>query len=417
MRHCHNKGRKHVTTVLCWSAAALAVVPGLAGGGDWLGFRGTDSRGYSTQTNLPTGDDLDQCIAWKEEIPGRAVSGPIVVDGRVITTSSGGPHDDQLYVVALDAQTGQELWQRGFWATGRTMHHPTSALAAPTPASDGRLIFAFYSSNDLICLDLDGNLKWLRGLTADYPDCYNDTGMASSPAVIGDTVIVQLECQGDSFAAGLDKRTGETLWRAKRQAGANWASPITLRSTRGDSVLLQSPDRLTAHDARTGQMLWSYDAACSSIPTATTDGRQVYLPSGGLTALRLDDQGHARSPQVGWKENRLAPGSASPIVADGRVYIINGGGVLVTGDARTGKVLGQLRLSGTFWATPVVAGDRLYAVNQDGLLQVVRLSSEDAKGEVVARHELGEGVFGSPAIGDGALYIRGEKHLWRIAGK
>ncbi|MEZ6108579.1 MAG: PQQ-binding-like beta-propeller repeat protein [Pirellulaceae bacterium] len=102
---------------------------------------------------------------------------------------------------------------RRFWATGRPFSHPTSANAAPTPVSDGERIYAFYSSNDMVCLTLDGDLVWYRGLTFDYPKAANDVGMASSPVIAGDVVVVQIENQGDSFVAGIDRLTGETRWR------------------------------------------------------------------------------------------------------------------------------------------------------------------------------------------------------------
>jgi outer membrane protein assembly factor BamB len=392
-----------------WSRAAARAE-------DWLAFRGNNARSHSSQTGLPTEEKLAEAIAWKKAIPGRAVSGPIVVGGRVIVTSSDGPKDDRLYVVCFDAETGRRLWQRAFWATGRTLHHPTSAVAAPTPASDGQRIFAFYSSNDLICLDLDGNLQWLRALTADYPGAYNDTGMASSPCVVGDTVVVQMECQGDSFAIGLDKRTGENRWRVERFPSANWTSPVACNMNGREAVLLQSSDRLTAHDPQTGEQLWAYKAECSSIPSLTLDGDAVLLPSGGMTALRLPS-GDEASPSVLWKQNRLAPSAASPVACNQRVYIINGAGVLVAASCQNGEILEQLRLAGTYWATPVVAGDYLYAVNQDGLLQVVRLPRGSGKAEIVARCEFGEPVLGSPAVGDGALFIRSLQHLWKLAGK
>lgn len=379
---------------------------------DWSQFRGPRGASYSAQASLPADDSIADAVAWKKQLPGRAVSGPIVVRNRVIATASDGPKDEQLYVVCHDADTGEQLWQRKFWATGRTLHHPTSATAAPTPVSDGEHVFAFFSSNDLICLDLDGNLQWLRGLTADHPAAYNDTGMASSPLVSGDTVVVQVECFGDSFAAGLNKQTGETRWRIPRAATANWASPLLLNRPKGDLVLLQSSDRLSAHEPHTGKEVWSYLAKCDTIPSLTSVGDVLFLPAGGITALRVD--GHSQ-PTLYWKENRLAPSNASPVVVGERLYVINGAGVLVCGDAQTGDVKWQARLTGSFWATPVVAGSHLYAVNQDGLLQIVRLPESEGKGEVVARYELGEGAFGSPAIGDGAMFVQSERHLWKIA--
>ena len=112
---------------------------------------------------------IEHNVAWKTAIPGRGVSSPILVAGKVIVTAASGFKQDRLHVLCIDAKTGPIDWERQFWATGRTLCHPTSSVAANTPSSDGKRIFAFFSSNDLACLDLDGNLLWYRGLTHDFP--------------------------------------------------------------------------------------------------------------------------------------------------------------------------------------------------------------------------------------------------------
>jgi outer membrane protein assembly factor BamB len=374
---------------------------------DWLSFRGGAS-GSAQRAPVVSGEER---VAWKAELPGRGVSGPIVVDGSVVATSATGADQRRLHVSCFDSATGKPRWERQFWATGRTICHPTSSVAAPTPASDGQRIFAFFSSNDLICLDLDGNLLWYRGLAYDYPHAGNDIGMASSPVVVGETVVVQIENQGDSFAAGLDTATGETRWRVDRDREANWASPVAMRGAtpKDDLVLLQSGSKITAHQPRTGKLAWSFDAACSTIPTAAVVDDVVYLPATSLTALRY--RSGSAAVEILWENSKLLPGSASPVVHQGRVYALNRAGVLNCGTAADGQPAWQLRLKGPVWATPAAAGDRLYVVNQDGLLQIVQLGD---KGELAGEKELGEEVLGSPAVADG-LYIRGAKHLFKIS--
>jgi outer membrane protein assembly factor BamB len=382
---------------------------------DWLQFRGSENSSIAAGAKLPTRICESENIAWKVPLPGNGVSGPIVVGERVYVTASSGPVvQDRLQVLCFDTNTGNQLWKREFWATGRCFHHPTSANAAPTPASDGERIFAFYSSNDLACLDLAGNLLWYRGLASDYPKAGNDVGMASSPLVIGKTVVVQIENQGDSFAAGIDTETGETRWRVERKPGANWCSPTALRGADGkDLVLLQSSDGLSAHDPLTGEQVWKYKISCSGIPSTTTVGDKIYLPAKGLTVLTATPE--STEPELAWDSNRLSPGNASPIILGDKVYVLPKGGVLTCGSADNGDLLWQLRLKGTFWATPVVAGEHMYCVNQDGQCLVVNLAGE--KGELVATADLGERFLASPAASSDALYLRGDKHLWKIAEK
>jgi outer membrane protein assembly factor BamB len=235
--------------------------------------------------------------------------------------------------------------------------------------------------------------------------------MASSPVVAQQTVVVQIENQGDSFVAAIDARNGQTRWQIARPRRANWSSPVITQTRTGESmVLVKSGDGLDAHDLRSGLHRWSYRIDADGIPSIATLPGTIFLPAGGLTVLDLASDGTA--PRVRWSNNRVNPGPTSPVVADDRVYGINSAGVLTCADQADGKVLWQLRLQGTFWATPVLLGDHLYCFNDAGLAQVVRLGD---KGHVVATHPLGETIQGSPAVADGALYVRSDQSLWKIA--
>lgn len=406
MQHVH-----HTLTVLLLLATTASAA-------DWLQFRGNDQRGIVADTNVPTewnvGTQADgsdsKNIAWKHKLPGRGVSSPIVVRGKVIATSASGALQERLHVHCFDAASGKLAWERQFWATGRTFCHPTSSVAACSPASDGQHIFAFFSSNDLICLDLEGNLKWYRGLTYDYPTAANDVGMSSSPVVVGQTVIVQVENKGESFAAGIDAYSGETRWKHARKADMCWTSPSLMPTPAGPVVLLQSTDRLTAHDPASGKQLWTFDKECKGIPSAVSSGDIAFIPSGGITAVRNSAGGG--SPEVLWSTNKLDPGTPSPIVVDDKVLVVNGAGALTAANTNDGEVAWRVRLKGSYWATPVVAGKHLYVVNRDGIGQVVKLGKE---GEIVAENKFGEPVVATPAIADGALYVRGDSTLFKVA--
>lgn len=389
----------------------LAVLVVSLSGADWREFRGPQGSSIAVDAKLPLKFSEKENIAWKTPLIGRGPSSPIVVNNRVFLTSSMGARQEKLVVECIDALSGKSLWRRQSWATGRTLTHPTSANAAPTPASDGQRVFAFYSSNDLICYDLDGNLQWYRGLAHDYPKAGNDVGMSSSPIVVGKTVVVQIENFGESFAAGLDAETGETLWKVDRKAISNWCSPGVLKLKDGrDVVLLQSPNILTAHDPVTGQQLWQYEAECANIPSVVSTSGKVFLPAKGLTVLDLNE---GTAPKFVWESNQLNPGPASPIVDGNFIYAMNRAGVLTCADATTGKILWQQRIGGTFWATPVIAGGHMYCINQEGKAKIVKLGGE--KPEVVGEGELGETIQGSPAVAGNALFIRSDKHLWKIA--
>jgi outer membrane protein assembly factor BamB len=402
---------------LCGSIVVVLFIVG-AVRADWLAFRGdgtstAPSERPPVKWNVESGEN----VGWKIPLAGKGVSGPIVVGDNVILTASSGPRESRLHVSCFDSTTGNERWTRQFWATGSTLCNPMTAVACNTPASDGQLVFAQFSSNDLVCLDLAGNLVWFRGLNFDYPAARNDTGMAASPAVIGDTVVVQIECQGDSFAAGLNKFTGQDRWRIPRAPKPNWSSPVVLRGdgkkAAGDIVLLQSADELTAHEPATGKLLWKLDSGGDAITSSVAADDLLFVPTNGIRAVRIPRESAAA--ETAWTAPRLGFGAASPVLHEDRIYTVNRAGVLNCGSTADGKLLWQLRLKGAFWATPVLAGEHLYLVNQDGLVHVVKLHG-DKQGELVAENDLGEKVLASPALSGNAIYYRTEKHLWKIGG-
>jgi outer membrane protein assembly factor BamB len=296
------------------------------------------------------------------------------------------------------------------------MTFPKTCNAAPTPASDGRNVFALYSSNDLVCLDLDGNLKWFRGLAYDHPNVSNSLGMASSPIVIGNTLVAQMENDSESLATGIDVETGESKWTNQRPKRANWTSACTLLKEAGndeDLVLLQSSEGIAAIHPATGKTAWSYTDGAATIPSSVVARGIVYIPSHGITALR-PPQGSA-NPEMLWRVGKLGPDTSSPIVYDGRIYSINKAGVLTCADTRKGDEKWRLRLEGPFSGSPVVADGLVYIFNELGLGQVIKPG--DASGELVAQNDLKETFLCTPAVANGGIYIRSDKTLWKIGAR
>jgi len=396
---------KSVLLSLC-----CVVIFGAQAFGDWRQFRGNDVNGVAESEAAP--ESLSE-IAWKTPLPGRGLSGPIVVGEHVVVTSSSGVDQNRLHVQCFDAKTGEEEWHRQFWATGRTMCHRKMCVATPTPASDGERIFAFYSSNDVICLDLDGHLLWYRGLTYDYPNASNSLGMASSPIVVGDTLVVQVESDAEAFAVGLNTQNGLERWKIDRPRKANWSSPTLYRGGKDEETLalLQSSKGLQAVDPRTGKEVWQYTDGASTIPSTAVAGNRIYVPSHGITALKPNPASSA--PEMLWQENRLSPSTASPFVSGDKIYTVNRAGVLNCASVSDGKRRWQLRLKGPFSASPVGAGGKIYLFNETGLGQVVQPGEKS--GEIVESHNFDETILGTPALSDGAIYLRSDDNLYKIA--
>lgn len=380
---------------------------------DWPKFRGGSSNAVELDADLPVEFDgaTGKNVAWKVSIPGRSVGGAIVVGNQVITTASDGMDERRVRLLSYDVETGMQNWVQEFVARGRPYCHPTSANAAPTPTSDGKRVYAFYSSNDLACVDLDGNLVWYRSLTSDFVKAFNDTGMSSSPIIVDGVCIVQIECQGESFAAGLDADNGTLLWKKDRPRKANWSSPISYKNSEGKSVVvIQSGSDLVGLDPQSGEQVWMKPLACSTVPSSLVFENRLYVPSRGVVALDLSSSGE---PSELWKSSRIGIDSASPLVIKDRIYTIKGPAVCA-GDIYTGDVKWQARVAdGTVWSSPVVAKDRMYLFAIDGKCSVTQLG--ETEGVRLALNELGEDVLGTPAIAGNAMYVRSVSSLWKIA--
>ena len=389
-------------------SVALMCADGFAA--DWRQFRGNDANSVAVGESLPTELSGDT-IAWKTPLPGRGLSGPIIIGNNVFVSASSGYTQDRLHVICVNAVSGKQLWERQFSATGRTMTHDKMCNATPTMASDGKHVFAFFSSNDLVCLDLDGRIQWFRGLGSEFPNASNSLGMSSSPIVIGSTIVVQVESDAEAFACGIDAVSGETKWQIERPRAANWTSPSLLPAT-GDHpalALLQSSKGLTAVDPETGTIVWDFDKGAATIPSATVDAGAILIPSNGLTAIR---PGGGSFEEL-WNSSDLSPSTSSPVVIEGTAFVLNSAGVISAGDAKTGERKWQLRLRGDFSSTPVAAGGYLYLFSESGTAFVVRPEAD--KGTIVSELDLAETILCSPGVADGALYVRSDGHLFKLA--
>lgn len=378
---------------------------------DWLNFRGPGGTGLSPGCESLPADLTPDTIAWEADLPGRGLSSPVIVGDRVFITAASGHEQKQLHVICLATGDGARIWERKFWATGRTMCHQKTCVAAPSPASDGKTVFALYSSNDLVALDLEGNILWMRGLTLDYPNASNSLGLSSSPIVADDTLVIQIENDSESFAAGLDVDTGLNRWKIDRPKAANWTSPVLLTLDSAPVAALQSRSGVLGVHPSTGSPVFEFQTGASTIPSSVPSGDILFVPSQGLTAVRPGTSG-GDTAKI-WNEGGQRPGTASPIAVGDRAYTINGAGVLSCANGETGERLWRLRLKGPFSASPVSTGTHLYVFNEKGIGQCVDLTGET--GQIVSEIELGETVLSTPALSDNALYVRSDETLWKFS--
>jgi outer membrane protein assembly factor BamB len=405
--HAHRK-------VGAWAAALAALAAGAAAAGDWTQFRGPGGTAVAEEVGLPDRWTAAEGLRWKADLPGRGLSSPAVAGGNVFVTASSGYKEGRLHVLCFDAATGAKRWERQFAPTGNTTCHPKTCMAAPCPVSDGRNVYALFATGDLAALDADGNLLWYRSLVGDYPNVTNQVGMAASPVLYKDTLLLPLENVGDSFAAGIDTKTGKNRWKNERPRDINWVSPLVADLGGAPAAVFQTSKDVTAYDPATGKVRWSLsDLKTGSIQSPAPCGELILVPGEREVYALRTGPGDA-TPEVVWKSNKLVATYATPVYHKGRVYGLNNANVVSCLDAKTGAPVWQQRVKGPVSASPVIADGKLYVVNEEGVTTVLKLGD---KPKVLATNPVGETVLATPSVAGGAIYLRSDGHLFCIGAK
>ncbi|MEZ6129786.1 MAG: PQQ-binding-like beta-propeller repeat protein [Planctomycetaceae bacterium] len=361
----------------------------------WTSFRnGGSSRVVG---ELPTQWAADTNIAWQTETDGYGQSAPVILEDQIIVASVIGEQKEQCAVTAYSLTDGKQLWQHRFDAAH---HAPSSYMmsrAAPTPVVDQQAVYAFFESGDLVAVDLSGKSLWHRDLTADYGEFQNNHGLGSSPAQTADLVVLNIEHKGPSVLLALDKKTGQTTWKADRPSGSSWTSPIVVGEGSTQQVVVSSGGDLSGYDLHDGQKLWSLEGLeGNSVPSPCAVGDFIFvgarIPEFGSAeeaaksnlCVRItgDD---AQPYELCWRAAKAVSDYASPVVDGEHVYFLNKVGVLYCVDAMSGETIYQQRLRSECWATPIVTETGIYFFGKDGTTRIVRRGREF---EVLATNNL-----------------------------
>jgi outer membrane protein assembly factor BamB len=340
-------------------------------------------------------------------------------------------HSFRLY--ALDAATGRVVWEREVHrGAPQVRRHLKSSLANATPATDGeRVVVLFGPIGKLAAYDFDGKPLWQRDVG--ILDCNDpqsgsaEWGHASSPILYGDLVLVQGDRRKDSFLAAYRLATGEEVWRVAREEPSTWATPNVLPAPSGDELIANGPT-IRAYDPRTGRPLWSLGPSSEVVVSTPVVGDGLafvtagYPPVRPVFAVRPGQRGDLSLPAgersskaIAWSHARGGTYIPSPILYRGILYTCNNNGVLTAYRAETGEQLSLLRLSAagaSFAASPVAADGRLYIASETGDVYVLRAGPEP---ELLAVRPMGETVMSTPAISGGLLVVRTLNHVFGLA--
>jgi outer membrane protein assembly factor BamB len=385
----------------------------------WPGWRGPRGDGTCIEQNVPTNWDPAGAI-WKTEIPGQGHASAIVWDNRVCTVT-GLPATKERVLLCLDRSSGKILWQKTVVQGPLEPINKENSYASGTPVTDGERIYvAFRVGDDIVVAAHElagGKQLWLvrPGTHA------GEWGFSNEPVLFQDKVIVDGDGKGDSFLVALSRTDGRTLWRIPRtHKGISYSAPL-IREMAGRTQLIQCGDRcVTSFDPDTGKQLWTVDGPSEEFvatPVYSEKAGLVFIssswPKQVLLAIRPDGSGNVTQTHVVWRDTKGAPYVPSLIVAGDYLLSISNSGVAFCYEAATGKVLWQERL-GRHHASPVLVGGLVFFINDDGQINVIK---PGAKFERVAKYELGEFCYASPAVSDGQVFLRGFQHLFCIGRK
>jgi outer membrane protein assembly factor BamB len=407
-----------VAAVFCTSALLRA--------DNWPEFRGPTGQGHAVGP-LPTEWGPDKNIAWKQAIPGIGWSSPVVWDGRVYLTTAvrdqdGDSKDLSLRALCLDAATGKILWN------AEAIHQPGDKVpkvhaknsdASPTPIVDGKRLFAHFGHLGTACLDLTGKVLWRNTELAYEPV----NGNGGSPITVDDLLIFSIDGADKQCVVALEQATGNIRWLTDRKSTApnkfSFSTPLAIDVDGRRQIVSSGSFMVAGYAARTGEEIWRVQhKGYSVIPRPVFGHGMVYLStsfdSPVLLAIQPSGTGDVTKTHVSWTRSQGAPQTPSALLDGQQLYVVSDKGIASCLDAITGKVHWSERLGGAFSASPLLADGKIYFQNEEGTGYVVKAGTTF---QLLATNVMHEKTLASYAVADGAIFLRSAEFLYRIGTK
>ena len=348
-------------------------------------------------------------ILWKADVPLPGSGSPIVFGDKVFVSGASG---NQGAIFCFDGKSGKLLWKGAVTLKGKPdlFEEETTTFAPSTPVTDGKRVFSVFATGAIAAFKLDGTAAWKADLG--LPEI--SYAYASSPALYKNLLLAQYD-QNDEKAAlvAFDTETGKEVWRTKRSMGASWCSPVVIETSKGPQIILVSCDGIAAYDPKDGLEIWVVKGKCSDIvPSPSFSKGLVIVTMGGsgTMAIRPDGAGDVTKSNVVWRNSEATSDVASPVAYGDGVFLPSNSVLCLS--SVDGKKLGERELDGQFYASPIVAGGKLYLINRDGAATILKA---DKTMEVLGKAVFGEPVDATPAVSGGCVFVRTLKRLICVA--
>ncbi|HYR58495.1 MAG TPA: PQQ-binding-like beta-propeller repeat protein [Chthoniobacteraceae bacterium] len=410
----------------------LLLATSLFAADNWPEFRGPAGDGHSDAKGLPVTFGEGDHVKWKTAIHGKAWSSPVIWGSQIwLTTAT--EDGTELSVLCVDKASGKVLRDDVLFRVATPQFcHKFNSYASPTPAIEEGRVYVTFGSPGTACLDTKTGQKiWER---TDFV-CNHFRGAGSSPILWGDLLIMNFDGSDNQFVVALDKKTGQTVWQTKRSVDYADLAPDGTVKNEGDyrkafgtchvyeqdgqPVLLSSGAKAHyAYDPRNGRELWRLDdlehhsAAARPVVAFGMAFISAGFSKGAVYAVKLGGRG-ALDPakSVAWEIKKAAPNKPSLLLIGDLLYLFNDGGIATCVEAKTGNVVWSERLGGNCSASPIYADGRIYMGNEEGKLAVLAPGREF---KVLAENKFDDGFMSSPAVSGKALYLRTRTSLYRV---
>lgn len=425
--------------------------------GSWPSFRGAQASGIAEGQNLPDTWNVKsgENILWRTPIPGLAHSSPVVWGNRIFVSSAvssdpkasfrpglygdGDASQDRSrhrwMIYAVNKRDGKILWERvAYEGEPKEKRHIKSTYANSTPATDGRIVVAWFGSQGVYAFDINGRPLWNVDLGRVDMGAYDiptyEWGPASSPIIWNNLVILQCDTQADSFLLALDAATGKTVWKTERDELPSWGTPTVAMTPNGPVLVTNASNFIRGYDPQTGKELWRLGRSSKITAPTPIFSDDVFVVASGrgperpIFVVRSNARGDLTLPEgksdseaIVWSRTGRGSYMPTPLSYKGNLYVLSNNGLFDAYNLKTGAEVYRQRLplvGSGFSASPIAADGKIYLSNEDGEILVIAAGD---KFEHVATNSMGELLMATPAISQGVMYVRSAQSLIAIGRK
>lgn len=383
---------------------------------NWPGWRGPNGDGTSSETNLPTQWDSTTNVMWKIPVPGIGHGSPIVWEDRIFIVSAL-PETQERLLLCYNSKDGSLLWKTTVVKAPLEIIHNDNSYASGTPVTDGQNVYVSFLDGENIVVaahDFTGRQIWIQ-----RPGTFTGPhGHSCSPVLYNDKIIINGASKENAFLAALSKTDGQIVWKVNHSNPANSYSAPLIREIDGRKQMIYCGNQqVSSFNPEDGSRYWFVNGPSQEFCATPVYSEKTGLlfvssswPERHLLAIRPDGKDDVTNSHVVWRSTQGAYYVPSPILSGDYLFTTMTNGNVHCMEAATGNILWKENM-GKQYPSPVLAGGLVYMPNDEGVVTVFKPGPVY---ENVAKNTLGEGLFASPVISNGKIYIRGKKNLYCI---